>query len=85
MTAHPDDEMRRRESDAILKRLRQETEPQVGTAGEGIARGPIRHFGAGDVDQDDRIEVLGTRIGRLAGLGAFIVLLVIFVLDHLVA
>ena len=85
MTAHPDDETRRRESDAILRRLRQETEPQIGAASERIVADARGHFAAGDVDQSDRIEVLGTRIGRLAGLAAFVVLLVVFVVDHLIA
>lgn len=74
MTRHSDDEARQREAQAILSRVRQETEPQIGGATEKMLLGARRHFGAGDADPNDRVEVLGTRIGRIAGLIAFVVL-----------
>lgn len=84
MNTHRDDTSRQRESEAILKRLHQETEPQTGAIVTGMANGARRHFMGGDADPADRIEVLGTRIGRLAGLGAFVVLLVVFVVNNLI-
>ncbi len=74
MTRPSDDEARQAEADAILRRVRQETDPQTGTAAESMARGLRRHFLARDADPADRMEVLGTRIGRLLGLAAFIAL-----------
>ncbi|RIY02805.1 hypothetical protein D3218_05525 [Aureimonas flava] len=72
MTNPSDDRARQREAEAILRRVRQETEPQTGAAAESMARGLVRHFWAGDADPADRMEVIGTRIGRLAGLLAFV-------------
>ncbi|MFD2239206.1 hypothetical protein [Aureimonas populi] len=83
MNAHHDDEARKREADAILTRLRQETEPQIGASTERMVLRAGEHFSARDVDQSDRIEVVGTRIGRLAGLAGFLVLAVMFVVNHL--
>ncbi len=74
MTGRSDDQERRDEAEAILRRVRQETEPQVGASAERIALGARRHFWGGDADPADRIEVWGTRIGRLAGLAAFLAL-----------
>ncbi len=67
MTNPSDDRARQAEAEAILRRVRQETEPQTGAAAESMARGLRRHFLAGDADPADRMEVIGTRIGRLAG------------------
>lgn len=72
MTNPSDDRARQQEAEAILRRVRQETEPQTGAAAESMARGLRRHFWAGDADPADRMEVVGTRIGRLAGLVAVI-------------
>ncbi|WP_061937755.1 hypothetical protein [Aureimonas sp. AU22] len=72
MTNPSDDRTRQRQAEAILRRVREETEPQTGAAAESMARGLRRHFWAGDADPADRMEVLGTRIGRLAGLVAFL-------------
>jgi hypothetical protein len=70
----PQEEAGVAESRAILRRIRQETEPQVGAGGMGMAGGIADHFAARDADPADRIEVLGTRIGRLLGLFGFVVL-----------
>lgn len=72
MTNPSDDRARQQEAEAILRRVRQETEPQTGAAAESMAWGLRRHFWAGDADPADRMEVVGTRIGRLAGLVAVI-------------
>ncbi|WP_279483099.1 hypothetical protein [Aureimonas sp. SK2] len=74
MTNRPDDHARQAEAEAILRRVRQETDPQTGAAAESMSRGLRRHFWAGDADPADRMEVIGTRIGRLAGLLAFFAL-----------
>ena len=80
---HPEDE-RRRQSDAILTRVRQETEPQTGAGIERIVLDARRHFGAADADQSDRMEVLGTRIGRLAGLAFFLFLAGSLIITYLI-
>lgn len=72
MTNPSDDRTRQRQAEAILRRVREETEPQTGAAAESMARGLRQHFWAGDADPADRMEVIGTRIGRLAGLVAFL-------------
>ncbi len=76
MTGRSEDQKRAEEAEAILRRVRQETEPQTGVTAERMVLGARRHFWAGDADPADRIEVWGTRIGRLAGLAAFVVLAV---------
>jgi len=77
MTSHSsDDEARRREADDILRRVRQETDPQTGASVERIVLGARSHFWGGDADPNDRMEVWGTRIGRLAGLVVFVILAV---------
>lgn len=81
-TTH-DDAERKRESDAILKRLRQETDMQVGGTTTRMLSDTRGHFAATDVDQDDRIEVIGTRIGRSLGLVGFVALLGLFVATYL--
>ncbi|WP_149301782.1 hypothetical protein [Aureimonas fodinaquatilis] len=77
------DEARAKESAAILKRLREETEPQIGANTEKMLLNVQKHFTAGDADQNDRIEVVGTRIGRLAGLGFFLFLVASLVVTYL--
>ncbi|MBB4005061.1 MAG: hypothetical protein V7704_21625 [Aurantimonas endophytica] len=74
MTGHHDDDARQREAKAILDRVRQETEPQVGAHTEAMLTRTREHFMAGDADQNDRLEVIGTRIGRMAGIVGFVVL-----------
>ncbi|KQT42893.1 hypothetical protein ASG43_15135 [Aureimonas sp. Leaf454] len=65
------------ESRAILRRVRQETEPQVGAGTMGMLGGIAGHFAARDADPADRIEVVGMRIGRLLGFVAFLALAVL--------
>lgn len=65
------------ESRAILQRIRQETEPQVGAGTMGMMNGIAGHFAARDADPADRVEVLGTRIGRLLGLVGAVVMVII--------
>lgn len=74
---------RQRESEAILTRIRQETEPQTGAGVERMVTGARRHFLAADADQSDRIDVVGTRIGRLAGFGFFLFLVGSLVVTYL--
>lgn len=73
MNRPQNDDERQREANAILQRIRQETEPQIGAHSESTLLRPRAHFTAADVDPSDRIEVIGTRIGRAAGLVGFIV------------
>jgi hypothetical protein len=81
--SHRDDDDRQREADAILRRLRQETDPQIGAGTAQMVTNAKAHFSGADADPNDRIEVLGTRIGRLAGLAACIVLAIMFVVNYL--
>lgn len=73
------DAERRAESEAILKRLREETDIQVGGTTARMLSNTRGHFSADDADPNDRIEVIGTRIGRALGLVGFVVLLFLFV------
>lgn len=67
---------REEEAQRIIDRVNRETET-VGTSSMLKASNRVRdHLGAADVDQDNRIEVLGTRIGRTLGLLFFIGLLI---------
>lgn len=72
------DAERRTESEAILKRLREETDVQVGGTTTRMLTNARGHFSADDADPNDRIEVIGTRIGRGLGLVGFVVLLFLF-------
>ena len=76
MNRHEEDDRRAREAKAILERVRQETEPQVGAGAHRFLTRTREHFTAADVDQGDRVDVLGTRIGRILGLIGFVVLAV---------
>ena len=73
------DAERRTESEAILKRLREETDIQVGGTTARMLSNTRGHFSADDADPNDRIEVIGTRIGRALGLVGFVVLVFLFV------
>lgn len=59
------DDARAREAASILKRLREETEPQVGAGTGRLLTQALAHLAARDADRDDPLEVLGTRIGRI--------------------
>lgn len=76
MAGRSRDDENERESRAILERVRQETEPQIGAGTGRMLFRVWEHFSAADADPADRIEVLGTRIGRSLGLVAFLVLAV---------
>jgi len=81
MTGHHPDDERQREAKAILERVRQETEPQVGGHTEAMLFRTRDHFMARDADPADRIEVIGTRIGRLAAVVGFIVFAVLLAIQ----
>lgn len=68
------DEARTREADAILKRLRQETDPQTGAGGGRLLTHTLDHLAARDADQGDGTELMGTRIGRILALAVFVLL-----------
>ncbi|GGE06500.1 hypothetical protein GCM10011390_27020 [Aureimonas endophytica] len=69
-----EDAARLAESAAILRRVRQETDPQIGAHAGQAMTDLVGHFGARDADPDDRIEVIGTRFGRGLGLLGFLAL-----------
>ncbi|MGE0501116.1 MAG: hypothetical protein AB7I79_05570 [Rhizobiaceae bacterium] len=67
-----------RESRRILDRVEQESARDVLGAAGRAARRVRSHVDASNVDPDDRIEVVGTRIGRVLGLIVTAVLLALF-------
>jgi hypothetical protein len=76
----PNDGDRHAESRRILDRVAREEQADLGLVGRNAnrARG---HLSATDADQNDRIEVWGTRIGRAIGIlviVAFCVWLVVY-------
>ncbi|WP_102959311.1 hypothetical protein [Mangrovicella endophytica] len=81
MDRRDEDERNQREARAILERVRQETEPQLGAGVEHILTRARAHLSAADVDPADRVEVLGTRIGRILGVVGFIVLALLLVMQ----
>lgn len=66
------------ESRRILERIARETE--AGSPMARVARRAQDHFGAADADQQDAIEIWGTRIGRALALVIVLVLLYGFIL-----
>ncbi len=68
----PRDAARQREAETILRRVSQETEPQIGAGANRLLTNVSAHLSAVDADPADPIEVLGTRIGRILGLIAFV-------------
>jgi hypothetical protein len=70
----PHDAARQREAETILRRVSQETDPQIGAGAARLLTNVRAHLSAVDADPDDRMEVLGTRIGRILGLAAFLVM-----------
>ena len=63
--------------------MRQETDPQVGAGLTGMVTDMRGHFRASDVDPNDRVEVIGTRIGRALGIVGFAVLVFVLVSRYL--
>jgi hypothetical protein len=80
----PNDQKRDEALNAI-KRVEAESETLVGSTFVRMADRAKGHMSAADKDEDDRIEVWGTRIGRAAGaiffVGLVIYLFVTYVLD----
>ncbi|MEX6506003.1 hypothetical protein [Jiella sp. M17.18] len=79
MDHQPPEDERQREARAILERVRHETDPQIGAHAAAMFLRTREHFTAGDADPNDRIEVIGTRIGRLAGVAGLVVFLLLLV------
>lgn len=64
---HPS-EQKREDALRTLDRVQAESETIVGSTMGRMADRARNHLSAADKDEDDRIEVWGTRIGRTAGL-----------------
>ena len=78
------DDDRHAESRRILDRVTRDAHSgPFGLFGRGVERAR-RHIAAGDADQNDRIELWGTRIGRSIGLLVLAAFLV-WVLNYLAA
>jgi hypothetical protein len=63
-----DDSERHAESRKILDRVAREAGSDAPTFLGGAARRTREHMAARDADQEDRIELWGTRVGRTLGL-----------------
>lgn len=68
---------KREEAMKAIDRVQAESETIVGSTFVRMADRAKDHLSAADKDEDDRIEVWGTRIGRIAG-AVFAVGLVIY-------
>ncbi|MEM5583517.1 MULTISPECIES: hypothetical protein [unclassified Roseibium] len=79
---HPKDKQRR---DALhaLDRVEAESETIAGSTFVRMADRARSHLSAGDKDEDDRIEVLGTRIGRSLGVIFAIGLVIYLIVTYL--
>ncbi|MCW2308532.1 hypothetical protein [Rhodobium gokarnense] len=76
------EEARKREADEALRRVERDSET-IGTSSyTRVARQASDHFSGKDADPDDRIEVWGRRIGRIAGLIFFIGLVLYLVTTY---
>lgn len=75
---------RQTESRRILERVAHDS--RGGLAGASVMARVVErsksHLAAGDADQDDQIELWGTRIGRVLGL-AFVIGLAVWLIVHL--
>ena len=78
----PDHEEKRREALRAIDRVEAESETIGGSTLARMARRAQDHFGASDKSDRDEIEVLGTRIGRAAGLVFAIGLLVYLAMTY---
>ncbi|MCX2725002.1 hypothetical protein [Roseibium salinum] len=79
---HPKDE-RREEALRTLDRIQADSETIGGSTFVRMAERAKSHMSAGDKDDDDRIEVWGTRIGRSLGLVFAIGLAIYLVVTYL--
>ena len=68
------DQKQSSESRRILARIAQESDPS-GSLAVRAARRVQKHVEASDADQNDKVELWGTRIGRVLGLVLLVVLL----------
>jgi uncharacterized membrane protein len=80
---HPK-EKQREEALQALDRVGAESETVAGSTFVRMADRARNHLGAADKDEDDRIEVWGTRIGRVLGLLFAIGLVIYLVSTYLV-
>ncbi|MTH98189.1 hypothetical protein [Roseibium sp. RKSG952] len=64
----PDHEKKRQDALRAIDRVQAESETIGSSTFVRMAHRATGHLGASDKDQDDKIEVWGTRIGRVAGL-----------------
>jgi hypothetical protein len=75
--ATPHEDEGEREARRILERVARETDPnRAASLVHGAAKGARHRFAAADVDQTDKIEYWGTRIGRALGLVLTVLLMV---------
>ncbi|MBN9673380.1 hypothetical protein [Roseibium aggregatum] len=79
----PPTDKQREEALGTLKRVHSESETIAGSTFVRMADRAKDHLSAADRDEDDRIEVWGTRIGRGAGVVFAIGLVIYLVITYL--
>jgi hypothetical protein len=84
MAASDRDARRSEEAERVLAAVDRDSEALGTSRLAAMADRTVRHFSAGDRPAGDPAEVWGTRIGRIAGLAAFIGLAVYLLLTYVV-
>lgn len=87
MTQKPDKsqdskaEKRQRKAEQVLRQVEMDSEALGTSSFARTANKTKRHLGGADADQQDPIEVWGTRIGRIGG-AIFAIFLVLWLINH---
>ena len=83
VTRKPDHDKQQKEALRALDRVEAESETVAGSTFVRMAKRAQDHFGAADREEQDNIEIWGTRIGRAAALVFAIGLLIYLAVTYL--
>lgn len=83
VTRKPDHDKQQRDALQALDRVEAESETVAGSTFVRMAQRAQNHFGAADREEQDSIEVWGTRIGRAAALVFAVGLLIYLAITYL--
>ena len=72
---------RQREAERVLRQVEMDSEALGTSSFARTANKAKNHLGGADADQQDPIEVWGTRIGRIGG-AIFAIILVVWLINH---
>lgn len=72
---------KQREAEQALRRVSNEGESLGTSSFARVANNAKDHLGAAEIDENDPIELWGTRIGRIAG-AIFAIILVLWLINH---